>query len=442
MGKTSKVEIAVGDKIGVVEVIRRVYNERRKEWEYVCRCRCGNEFRTRKDHLLKPRIGCKACVNKVKVDIDLAGTISEEEYNKVLEAKNFEKMQKKALKEKEKAERIEQIKLLRAERKRQIEEKKKKIYDSRLVSEIWIGQKFNRLTVIDTYADSGKTYWVCECECGNIVTKLAKSVKFGHFISCGCRSKEIMRNAISKERLYSIWQGMKDRCLNSNNPNYHNYGGRGIKICDEWSNSYKNFKDWAYKHEWTEEIPENHRDVLSIERINVNGNYCPENCCFIPLWKQVYNKRPYCERNKIKTRKDRNLITINSETKSEREWQKIYNISDSTLRYRLSLGMSIEEALTIDKYGVNSLYGRRKKYNINIGDKFGNVLVVDKVYNDNRKEWCYKCKCETCGSEFTTRTDHLLKPRIGCRACANRYIARTRRDRRNSDSAGSIINNI
>lgn len=64
MGRISKIEISVGDKIGVVEVIGRVYNQKRKEWEYVCRCRCGNEFKTRKDHLLKPRVGCRACANK------------------------------------------------------------------------------------------------------------------------------------------------------------------------------------------------------------------------------------------------------------------------------------------------------------------------------------------------------------------------------------------
>lgn len=64
MGRRIKVEVSVGDKIGAVEVIRRVYNERRKEWEYVCRCRCGNEFKTRKDHLLRPRVGCRACANK------------------------------------------------------------------------------------------------------------------------------------------------------------------------------------------------------------------------------------------------------------------------------------------------------------------------------------------------------------------------------------------
>lgn len=89
--------------------------------------------------------------------------------------------------------------------------------------------------------------------------------------------------------------------------------------------------------------------------------------------------------------------------------------------------------------------GRRmsktSKVEINVGDKIGAVEVMRRVFNARRKEWEYVCRCR-CGNEFRTRKDHLLKPRVGCRACANRYIARTRRDRRNSDSAGSIINNI
>lgn len=351
MGRISKIEISVGDKIGVVEVIGRVYNQKRREWEYLCKCRCGNKFKTRKDHLLKPRVGCRMCINKVKADKDFSGIISEEEYKKMVYTKNFEKMQKKALREKEKQEKIEERKLLKIERQKQIEDKKNKFKNSRLTSAVWIGQKFNMLTVIDISVDSGKTYWTCECDCGNIVTKLAKSVKFGHFISCGCRSKEIMRNATSKERLYSIWQGMKCRCYNSKSPNFKNYGGRNIKICDEWKNSYQNFRRWAYKNGWTEEMPKSHKDSLSIERKDVNGDYNPENCCFIELRNQCLNKRPYSECDKIKTKKDKNMITIDYVTKSEREWQNFYNISNATLNYRVKkLGMDVKTALTTPKY--------------------------------------------------------------------------------------------
>lgn len=355
MSRNSNSEELIGRKIGVVEVTGRVYNVARKEWEYLCRCRCGNEFKCRKDHLREPRQGCRACISKVRVDLDLAGTISEEEFNKMLEVKNFEKMQKKALVEKEKIARAEQRAVVKAERERQIAEKKHRFKDSRLFSPLWIGQKFNMLTVIDIHVDSGKTYWICECECGKIVTKLAKAVKFGHSGSCGCWSKDILeyrkQNAVTHERLYGIWQGMKDRCNNPNNSHYHNYGGRGITVCEKWKNSYQNFREWAYNNGWVEEITENYQDSLSIERIDVNRNYCPENCCFIPLRRQCLNKRPYSEREKIKTKKDRNMITIGIETKSEREWQKFYGVSNAMLDYRVKkLGMSIEKALSTPKY--------------------------------------------------------------------------------------------
>lgn len=190
MGKKCRL-FEIGEKIGAVEIVGRVYDERRKEWGYECRCRCGNEFRGRREHLLRPRQGCRACINKVRADRDLAGAISEEEFNKVLEAKNFEKMQKRVIAERGKDARAEQRAIIRAEREKQIAEKKRLFEGVRLTNQVWIGQKFNRLTVIDICSGSGQTYWVCECDCGNIVTKLAKSVKFGHCGSCGCRYKEV-----------------------------------------------------------------------------------------------------------------------------------------------------------------------------------------------------------------------------------------------------------
>ena len=353
MGKKCRM-FEIGEKIGVVDVVSRIYNEVRKEWEYICRCRCGNEFRARRDHLLKPRQGCRACINKVRADIDLAGTISEEDFQKRVDQKNFEKMQKRVFVEQRKAERSR----LREERLSELEEKRKRFKDSRLTSPCWVGQKFGRLTVIDNCLIDGKTHWVLRCDCGNTVTKLAKFVKIGHYISCGCKSREISANAVYNERLYGIWNGMKDRCNNSNNPNYHNYGGRGISICRDWENDYRVFRKWAYENGWTEDMPEDHNDSLSIERINVNGNYEPSNCCFIPLREQSKNKRPYSECENKKTKKDFELIEINGKTKSLRDWQKFYNISDATMFYRKKvLKMSNLDALTTEKHDTGKLYG-------------------------------------------------------------------------------------
>lgn len=353
MGKKCRM-FEIGEKIGVVEITGRVYNEKRKEWEYICRCRCGNEFRSRRDHLLKPRQGCRACINKVRADIDLAGTVSEEEFQRKVELKKSEKIAKKALLEKRREEKAQE----NARRLTELEEKKRKFKDSRLTSPCWLGQKFGRLTVIDSCLIEGKTHWVLQCDCGNVVTKLAKFVKFGHYVSCGCLSREITANAVSNERLYGIWQGMKDRCNNSNNPNYHNYGGRGISICKDWEKDYKVFREWSYENGWTEDIPEDHNASLSIERINVNGNYEPSNCCFIPLREQSKNKRPYSECQKKKTKKDLETIEINGEIKTLREWQELYNISDSLMRYRKkTLKMTTLEALTTPKFDKQKLYG-------------------------------------------------------------------------------------
>lgn len=329
MGRIAKM-LEVGAKIGVVTVVERVYNDVRKEWEYICECRCGNRFKSRRDHLLKPRMGCRACISKVNSDIDLANTISEEEFNKVVELKNSVKLEKRALIEKRKQERIEKKK----QREDELEEKRRRFKDTLLTSPLWIGQKFSRLMVVDSYMRNHETYWVLQCDCGNVVEKVARLVKNGHFISCGCISKEISVNAISNERLYAIWKGVKRRCLNKNHQNYHNYGGRGITICKEWRDSYKVFREWAYDNGWTEEIPDNHNNALSIERIDVNGNYEPSNCCFIPLWQQSKNKRPYSKREKIKTWKDKTMLDINGVVKSYREWQDFYGFTDGALNYR------------------------------------------------------------------------------------------------------------
>ena len=358
MGKKAKL-LEIGAKIGAVTVVERVYNSVRKEWEYICECRCGNKFKSRRDHLLEPRKGCRACISKVNADIDLENTISEEEFNRVVEAKNSAKIEKRALVEKRKQERIWK----RKQREAELEEKKRKFKNMLLTSPLWVGQKFGRLTVIDSYMKEHKTYWIMQCDCGNVIERVAKLVKNGSFISCGCISKEISASSVYDERLYAIWNGMKNRCLKHNSQNYHNYGGRGIEICDEWRKSYKIFREWAYQNGWTEEIPQEHKNSLSIERIDVNGNYEPTNCCFIPLWKQYENKRPYKQREKTKTWKDKTFIEIDGETKTYREWQEFYNFSDSVLNYRKKVvGLCGADLFKVKKHGKELYMSERKHF--------------------------------------------------------------------------------
>ena len=156
------------------------------------------------------------------------------------------------------------------------------------------GQKFGRLTVIgrtENYITPKGTkfsQWICKCECGNTCTAKVSDLKYGKTKSCGCLHNELARqrrtkHSLSGTKLYMIWKAMKQRCSNSNNKDYPNYGGRGIKVCDEWQNSFESFYTWAKNNGYSEE--------LSIDRIDVNGNYEPNNCRWVSAKVQSNNTR-------------------------------------------------------------------------------------------------------------------------------------------------------
>ena len=147
------------------------------------------------------------------------------------------------------------------------------------------GKRFERLVAIRPYFKKGSdgALWECKCDCGNTAIVSAHNLmRSGGTKSCGCLKKERNERKESKTRLYKIWQNMKNRCYNSLVPAYKHYGGRGILVCDEWL-KYDNFKQWA--------LANGYNDKLTIERINVNGNYSPENCKWITMKTQCINKR-------------------------------------------------------------------------------------------------------------------------------------------------------
>ena len=154
------------------------------------------------------------------------------------------------------------------------------------------GKTFGQLTVIErVYPDNlskKHTYWKCKCRCGNETTVTSNHLMTGHTRSCGCSHNKLKgensvlyRHGKRNTRLYRIWSGMKSRCLNKNNVKYKNYGARGIKVCDEWKNDFMAFYNWA--------ISNGYRNNLSIDRINNDDNYEPDNCRWITLQAQNWN---------------------------------------------------------------------------------------------------------------------------------------------------------
>lgn len=131
--------------------------------------------------------------------------------------------------------------------------------------------------------------WKCRCKCGKIKSYREDSLK--KLTSCGClRNKDnairMTRHSESKTRLYRIYYNMINRCNNPKCSEYNRYGGRGILVCDEWLKNNESFFDWAYKNGYNKENSE-----LSLERIDVDGNYCPENCKWITIKEQYNNMR-------------------------------------------------------------------------------------------------------------------------------------------------------
>lgn len=198
-------------------------------------------------------------------------------------------------------------------------------------------QRFGRLTAIEPATSlNGKTRWRCVCDCGNEKVIRASDLRSGRINSCGCLRREVtsMRarnHGLStdaygnKPRLYRIWKQMRQRCLNPNDTAYPRYGGRGVTICPEWSD-YKSFHDWA--------VANGYEDRLSIDRRDNDGDYNPTNCRWADNYQQGRNKR-----NNL-------CVTHQEETRTVAEWADILGIPMRTLKSRLRLGWSVEDALS------------------------------------------------------------------------------------------------
>ena len=194
-----------------------------------------------------------------------------------------------------------------------------------------VGRRFGRLIVIELY-DVDKTRdkrWKCRCDCGSETLVRGSKLRNGRTKSCGCLRKEAkgadLKHGASHTRLYRIYSGMKDRCLSKNDAAYQDYGGRGITICDEWLNSFDAFRDWA--------LSNGYRYDLTIDRIENDGSYSPENCRWTTRKVQANNQR------------SNHIIEYNGEKKTVAQWSEITGIRHDTLLYRLKRNWPIEKVL-------------------------------------------------------------------------------------------------
>lgn len=203
------------------------------------------------------------------------------------------------------------------------------------------GCRFNRLQVIcrdGSYILNGKVKepkWKCVCDCGNCVTVVGGSLRSGKTQSCGCLQHERHKQSSLKHggcsdnspvRLYRIWSNMKQRCTNPNHHFYKNYGGRGITVNREWQDSYIAFRDWALSNGYS--------DDLTLDRIDLNGDYNSDNCRWVTYKIQANNKST------------NRLITVGDRTKTLSEWSDESGVPVGTLWSRINMyGWTAEKAI-------------------------------------------------------------------------------------------------
>ena len=196
------------------------------------------------------------------------------------------------------------------------------------------GIKYGRLTAIKIIGGRKPIYWLCKCDCGNYDEVSASNLQSGVVKSCGCLNDEVItKHNQSHSRLYKVFNSLKQRCINPNDKGYKNYGGRGITVCDEWldkENGFINFYNWAMANGYDENAK---FQECTIDRIDVNGNYCPENCRWVSNKEQALN------------RTNSRIFEYKGKKQTLKEWSKELNVSYKIFQTYTHKGQSIEEIL-------------------------------------------------------------------------------------------------
>lgn len=188
------------------------------------------------------------------------------------------------------------------------------------------GKRFGRLTAKERVIRNRKAYWICDCDCGGVTEVTACNLKSAQIKSCGCLKKEHAWSKYGKrkyiqnpykpdyKKIYVRWQCIKRRCYDSKFSSYRHYGGRGIRMCKEWRDNFQNFYDWI--------VRSGYKDGLTVDRINNDGDYCPENCRLTDYYTQSRNKRSNIN------------ITFCGQTHCLKDWAEILGISYKTISVR------------------------------------------------------------------------------------------------------------
>lgn len=205
--------------------------------------------------------------------------------------------------------------------------RKSKNHISRPGASVAIGERFGKLVILSEVDRSGRYPRVtCRCDCGKECRPTIYNLRTGNSHSCGCwKTESVVTHGKSGTAIHYVWSAMRERCNNPNNPGYPNYGGRGIKVCKEWDESFE-----AFYKDMGEPPP-----GLTLDRIDVNLGYFKANCRWAD-WKTQANNR----QNTVR-------VTWDGETCTLQEWAEFFGVSEHMLRSRLSKGWSFEDAVSL-----------------------------------------------------------------------------------------------